>query len=98
MVRKTHYDDTAILLGRVMPDVSEIQVPRQQRVSVLTGVLCNLGIRSSRQPDIARKFNLMTARSEGANCRSWQVGIDQEAHTELDGGQRVKRFLLRELG
>jgi hypothetical protein len=33
-----------------MPDIGEIQVPRQQRFASLTDTLCDLGVRSGPQP------------------------------------------------
>jgi hypothetical protein len=48
--------------------------------------LRNLSIKSSRQPDISRKLNVLTACHQGADCRPRQIGVDQEAHTELNGG------------
>ena len=98
VVREPQYDNAAVLLGRVMPYISEIQVARQQRSSGLTGTFRDLSIRGSGQPDISREFGVVTASAEGADCRPRQIGIDQEAHKKSGGRKRVKRFLLRQFG
>ena len=50
VVRNAQNDDTVILFGWVTPDIGKIQVSSQQRSSGLTRSLCDLSIRSSRQP------------------------------------------------
>lgn len=87
VIRKVENDDSATLIGWVTPDIEKIQVSSQQRSSGLTRSLCNLGIRSSRHPDILRKLNVMTACHWGADRRRRQIGVDQRVHTELNGGR-----------
>jgi hypothetical protein len=81
-----------------MPDIGEIQVPRQQRFASLTDTLCDLGVRSGPQSHVARELSLVAASGERADCRSRQIGIDQETHRRSGGGQRVKRLLFRQFG
>jgi len=54
VVRNAQHDNATVILRRIVPDISEIQVPRQQRFSSLTDMRCDLDIRSGPQPDIAR--------------------------------------------
>jgi hypothetical protein len=96
VVRNAQYDNAAVFLRRIVTDISEIQVPREQRFTSLTDAPRDLSVRSGPQPDIAREPSLMTASGERADCRSRQIGIDQQTHRRSGGGQRVKRLLFRQ--
>ena len=86
VVRKTQYDDATVLFRRVLPDVGKVQVSCQQRISGLTGALCDLSIRSGAEPDVSGKLDGMSARRKGADRRPRHVGVEQETHAGLDGG------------
>jgi len=59
VVRKTQHDDATVLFRRVLRDVGKIQVSCQQRISGLTGALCDLSIRSRAEPDVSGKLDVM---------------------------------------
>lgn len=98
MIRDSQNDDPSILSRRVAPDIGKIQVSGQNRSASLTSMLSDLRIRCSRQPDVARKLNMMAAREKRANCRPRQISVDEEAHAESNGGERVEGFLLSQVG
>jgi len=50
MVRKAQYDNAAVYLRRIVPDIGKIQVSREQRFARLTDTRRDLSIRSGPNP------------------------------------------------
>ena len=87
-----------MLLGWVAPDVGEIHVASDKCRLGLTSACRNLFIACIGHADVTRELDLMTKFRERTNRRARQVGIEEEAHAGLDGGQWVKRFLFGQFG
>jgi hypothetical protein len=47
---------------------------------------------------VPREFDFMTKPGERADGRARHVGVQEEAHDELGGGKRMKRFLVGKIG
>ena len=98
VVREAQNDNTDIAVRRVLSDVGKVQIACEKCISGLTDTLRNPSVRSGAQTNIPGKLDLMSVCFKRPNCRPRHIGIDHETHAGLNGGQRVKGFLLRQVG
>ena len=80
IVRKTKHNDAAVLLWRIISNVSEIQISGQQSGLSRLSMCCDFTIRCGTESNISRELCFMAKTNDELNDRTRKVCVDQEAH------------------
>jgi hypothetical protein len=80
IVRKAKHNDTAVVLGRVIANVGEVQISGQQNGLSRLSMRCDGAIRSGAESNVSRELCFMAEADDELNDRARQVCVDQETH------------------
>lgn len=85
IVRQPQNDDAGILLRRIVPDVGEIQVTRQQHSTGRPRALGDLVVRGRSKSDVTSELDLVSEHLQNCHCRPRHIGVNEEPHDRLFG-------------
>jgi hypothetical protein len=84
--RKTQHDYACVSIRRILPDIGEIQIARQDDCMSRLRAPGYLIVGGCGHSDIAGEFDFVSERLHARRQRARQVRIDQQAHSGYAAG------------